>query len=78
MAALASMTQMQFPLLRDTLEVSDSLLSKHVIALEKAGYVEVTKGHIGKRPRTWLSLTTRGQQAYAAYLEALRALVDQR
>lgn len=77
MAALAPMSKMEFPLLRDTIEASDSLLSKHVIALEKAGYVEVTKGHIGKRPRTWLALSPRGREAYDTYLTALRALVDE-
>lgn len=75
MAALSAMTQMEFPLLRDTNEASDSLLSKHVLALEKAGYVEVTKGHIGKRPRTWLALSPHGREAYDAYLTALRSLV---
>ncbi len=77
MAALSSMTNMEFPLLRDTIEASDSLLSKHMTALEKAGYIEVTKGHIGKRPRTWLALTPEGRQAYSAYLDSLRSLVDQ-
>lgn len=76
MAALSPMSRMEFPLLRDTIEASDSLLSKHVTALEKAGYVEVTKGHIGKRPRTWLALSPRGREAYDAYLAALRSLVE--
>ena len=76
MTALSSMSAMEFPLLRDTIEVSDSLLSKHVIALENTGYVEVTKGHIGKRPRTWVALSPRGRAAYDAYLTALRALVE--
>jgi len=75
-AALAPMERMEFPLLRDTIEASDSLLSKHMTILESAGYVEVTKGHVGKRPRTWLSLTERGREAYNAYVGALRNLVD--
>lgn len=75
-AALAPMAHMEFPLLRDTIEASDSLLSKHMTILEHAGYVTVTKGHVGKRPRTWLSLTEQGREAYNAYLGALRNLVD--
>lgn len=77
MAALAPMASAEFPLLRDTIEASDSLLSKHMTILESAGYVEVTKGHVGKRPRTWLSLTERGREAYTAYLDSLRTLVDE-
>ena len=76
MAALAPMERMDFPLLRDTIEASDSLLSKHMTILETAGYIEVTKGHVGKRPRTWLALTEQGREAYTAYLDALRSLVD--
>ena len=74
-AALVPMASIEFPLLRDTIEASDSLLSKHMTILESAGYVAVTKGHVGKRPRTWLSLTDRGREAYTAYLDALRNLV---
>ena len=76
MAALAPMEQMEFPLLRDTIQASDSLLSKHMTILETAGYIEVTKGHVGKRPRTWLTLTEQGREAYNAYLNALRSLVE--
>jgi DNA-binding MarR family transcriptional regulator len=76
MAALAPMTQMEFQLLRDTIEVSDSVLSKNVTALERAGYVEVTKGHVGKRPRTWLAATDRGRRAYNDHWAALRSLVE--
>lgn len=77
MAALRAADQVQFALLRDTLEVSDSLLSKHVAALEAAGYVEVTKGYAGKRPRTWYSLTEHGRQAFDAYVAALSEIVGE-
>src|SRR5690625_2621829 len=75
MSALRAADQVHFSLLRDTLEVSDSLLSKHVAALEAAGYVEVTKGYAGKRPRTWYSLTERGQHAFDEYVATLREIV---
>jgi DNA-binding MarR family transcriptional regulator len=39
--------------LRDTIEVSDSVFSKHATRLEDAGYVKIRKGYAGKRPRTW-------------------------
>jgi DNA-binding MarR family transcriptional regulator len=43
-------------------------------SLERAGYVHVRKGFIGKRPRTWLSLTGSGRQAFQTHLAALRAI----
>lgn len=77
MSALRAADQVHFALLRDTLEVSDSLLSKHVATLEAAGYVEITKGYAGKKPRTWYSLTAHGRRAFDAYLATLRELVDE-
>ncbi|HWU29653.1 MAG TPA: transcriptional regulator [Microbacterium sp.] len=76
MAALRHADAVHFGLLRDTVEVSDSLLSKHLASLEAAGYVEVTKGYAGRRPRTWYSLTTEGREAFDAYITALREIVD--
>lgn len=77
MSALRAADQVHFALLRDTLEVSDSLLSKHVATLEDAGYVEVTKGYAGRRPRTWCSLTDRGQHAFDEYIATLREVVGE-
>lgn len=71
MATLAALDQAEFAFVRDTVEVSDSALSKQVALLEAAGYVAVEKGYVGKRPRTWLSLSPAGQTAYAAHVAAL-------
>ncbi|TFV66243.1 UNVERIFIED_ORG: transcriptional regulator [Bacillus sp. AZ43] len=73
-AALAGVDEAEFGHLRDAVEVSDSVLSKQAAQLETAGYVKVRKGHVGKRPRTWLSLTATGRAAYARHLQALRAI----
>ncbi|MGY1659822.1 winged helix-turn-helix domain-containing protein [Geodermatophilus sp. SYSU D00705] len=76
MATLASAEEAEFGFVRDGVQVSDSLLSKTVSALEKAGYVEVRKGYVGKRPRTWLRLSRRGREAFGAHVAALRAIAD--
>jgi DNA-binding MarR family transcriptional regulator len=73
-AALAGVDEAEFGHVRDTVEISDSVLSKQSVQLEAAGYVKVRKGYVGKRPRTWLSLTSAGRAAYARHLEALRAI----
>lgn len=75
MAALRSADIVHFGLLRDSLEVSDSLLSKHLASLESAGYIQVTKGYVGRRPRTWYSLTPEGRAAFDAYIATLREIV---
>lgn len=73
-AALAKADNAEFAAVRDAVEVSDSVLSKQVSQLEAAGYVKVKKGYVGKRPRTWLSLTPVGRAAFEQHLEALRAI----
>jgi DNA-binding MarR family transcriptional regulator len=73
-ATLAAAEKAEFGFVRDTVEVTDSALSKQVATLEKAGYVKVTKGYVGKRPRTWLTLTPEGRSAFTVHCAALREI----
>lgn len=74
MAALGGHTEIDFPTMRDLLEADGSVLSKAVSHLEQAGYVKVTKGYAGTRPRTWIESTPIGAQAFQQHLLALRAI----
>ena len=75
MTTLSAVSQAEFATVRDALEVSDSVLSKHLAALEAAGYVRRRKGvHRGRRT-TWVALTARGRTALSAHVAALRALI---
>ena len=74
-SALAGAEGLEFAGLRARLDVSESVLSKHVKALESAGYVAVRKQASDGRQRTWLSLTPAGRQAFAAHAAALRNLL---
>lgn len=73
-AALAATDESEFAVLRDHLQVSDSVLSRQASALETSGIVRIRKGYIGKRPRTWLSLTKAGRDTWAQHLAALQAI----
>ncbi|MBT3363927.1 MAG: transcriptional regulator [Chloroflexi bacterium] len=42
-------------------------LSAHLRRLESAGYVEITKEFIGKKPHTMISLAEGGKSAFEAY-----------
>lgn len=75
-AALASVDEADFATVRDNLELSDSQLSKQATVLEQAGYVKVRKGYVGRRPRTWLSLTREGSDALRGHLAALREIAE--
>lgn len=79
MTMLTAVSEAEFSTLRERLEVSDSVLSKHVSALAKAGYVHSRKGTHRARRTTWISLTGPGRTAlreHAAYLRQLIADVD--
>lgn len=73
---LAATNWAEFGYVRDSVRVSDSALSKQVSALDKLGYVEVDKGYVGKRPRTWLALSGTGRKALSGHVAALRAIAD--
>ena len=76
LTTLTAVSEAEFATVRDTLQVSDSVLSKHVGSLEAVGYVKRRKGvHRGRRT-TWIALTVRGRKALSAHVAALRALID--
>ena len=75
-AALAKTETMDFKDLRNTIQVSDSVLSKQLSTLEKAGFVEIKKAFVGKFPRTSVRLTASGQQAWAHHLHILRKIAN--
>ena len=55
---LAAAQWADFKYIRDDLGLSDSALSKQLSTLESAGYVEIRRGFVGKRPRTSAALST--------------------
>jgi DNA-binding HxlR family transcriptional regulator len=63
---------LEFAALRDAAGISDSVLSKQSRFLEEAGYVEVKKGAVGRRPRTWFRLTPNGREAFQAHVAWLQ------
>jgi DNA-binding MarR family transcriptional regulator len=73
---LAGADWVEFATLRDAAGISDSVLSKQSRVLEDARYVEVRKGAVGRRPRTWFRLTTEGRQALQGHLAWLTQLEE--
>jgi DNA-binding MarR family transcriptional regulator len=74
-ALLDAAGEAEFGLVQKQLDVSASVLSKHVTVLMGAGYVEQRKAVRDTRQRGWLRLTRRGRDAYRGHLAALRAIV---
>ncbi len=74
-ALLAPLEEAEFQVLREELDVSDSVLSKHISQLVNAGYVKLKKRTLEGRQRTWARLTSKGRRAFAVHAESLRAIV---
>jgi len=74
MAALGGLGTADFNFLITTLGLSKGNLSSHVDKLERAGYVQVSKGFNGKITHTEYSLTTKGRKALEEHWAALDSL----
>ena len=76
-AVLTNTDDVEFARLRDLVEVSDSVLSKHLSSLKEAGYVALNKEPVDGRQRTWARFTPAGKRAFAGHLAALQTLVKE-
>jgi DNA-binding MarR family transcriptional regulator len=73
-AALAAVDEADFKTLAETIELSDSALSKQLTTLKDAGYVALRKTFVGRFPRTYVALTPAGRKAWEHHLQALREI----
>jgi DNA-binding MarR family transcriptional regulator len=76
LAILVEASSSQFPFLRETLQLSDGNLSRHLGVLEAASLVKIGKGRRGTRPPTSVLITRAGREAFAAEVAVLRRLID--
>ena len=72
---LAATEWADFKYLRDAARLSDSALSKQLTTLEDAGYVDIRKTFVGRRPRTSARLSAAGRRAFEAHIAALQEIV---
>ena len=55
---------------------TDGNLSVHLRKLEDAGYVEVEKSFVDRKPQTRARLSAPGRKAWIAYLDQMKALIE--
>jgi DNA-binding MarR family transcriptional regulator len=73
--ALRGGAKLEFTELRKLLDVTDGNLGTHLVTLENAGYVEIEKTFVGKKPRTRVSLTRAGRRAFDAHVQYLQDII---
>jgi DNA-binding MarR family transcriptional regulator len=75
-AYLASAEVADFNELKSVLDATQGNLSVHLRKLEEAGYVEIEKGFLGRKPLTRVRLTQVGRKAFKGYLAAMSKLIE--
>ena len=73
-ALLTPHPSLEFAVLRDELGLADAALSKHLKALETAGYVALHKHLVEGRIRTSVSITGPGREAVCGHVSELQRL----
>lgn len=74
LAALASVDSATYQTVKEALNISYPLLTKHATVLEDAGYISVEKSFVGKKAQTIYRLSSEGQTAFKRHLKALQEI----
>ena len=76
MATLAGVDRLGFNEVKAELGLTDGNLSTHAAALERAGYIRITKTFRGRKPLTRLAMTAKGRKAMQRYVNLLQGILD--
>ena len=78
MSALVVNASLDFNALKEVVGATDGNLATHLKALERAGYIGVRKGYVGRKPNTRYSATKIGQRAFDQHLSVLEKIIRTR
>jgi len=76
MAQLYVVQSADFLFLQNQTQMTPGNLSAHLSKLEDAGYVEVTKEFIERKPHTALALTKKGREAFKDYRRKVKQFIE--
>ena len=76
MACLYVIESGDFTFLSNQTGLTHGNLSSHMSKLERAGYIEIDKEFIEKKPHTMLRLTERGREAFREYRRLLEGVFE--
>lgn len=71
---LISRKSATFSDLRALLELTQGNLGIHLQRLEEAGYVQVKKAFVDRKPRTTVRLASKGKKAFLAHVHRLQQI----
>lgn len=76
MSVLVVNDWIDFTEMKHLLNVTDGNLASHSNALEKAGYIEIKKEFVGKKPKTSYRVTQDGRTAFNQHINLLEQLLN--
>ena len=74
--ALPRPESLEFVRLKAVTGATDGNLGAHLATLEKAGYVEIVKDFVSRKPRTRVGMTASGRKAFHNHVAYLRQILD--
>lgn len=77
MSVLSVNPKVSFNDLKEMLDVTDGNLASHLKSLENAGYINVIKSFIDRKPNTRYEITNEGSIAFDGHLKALEEILKQ-
>lgn len=75
MSVLSVNEKIDFSSLKELLGTSDGNLSSHLTALEKEGFIRVTKKFVARKPKSNYSVTEKGKKAFHDHLNLLEKII---
>lgn len=75
MSLLLSVEEADFVYIKEQTGATSGNLSIQIDKLQQAGYIDVTKGFAGRRPKTTCRITSKGIKAFEKYVEALGSYI---
>lgn len=76
MAQLYVIQSADFLFLQRQTQMTPGNLSAHLSKLEDAGYVEITKEFLDRKPHTALALTKKGREAFKQYRRNIKQIAE--
>jgi DNA-binding MarR family transcriptional regulator len=67
--------RVDFTYLKELFKLTDGNLGAHLATLEGAGYIEVVKDFVLRKPKTFFAATPSGRAAFAGHVAALQAIL---
>ena len=77
-ALLDTTKELEFQIIKEQLDVSDSVVSKNLKVLEDANYVRLLQKTEFTRQRNCVSLTPKGRRSFTLHLEELQRIIGER